>query len=120
MLGESVPDVERFIKDYQLDCPAAKHRLLNIGVPATVEFGGKGKTESHGKLIAETTQFFITCMDNLKLDMTSQDQVQPLVNDLVDAIMRNELKDYDDHKDKLKNWCVTCACLVIEGGHVVS
>lgn len=106
MLSTTVPSIDQFMMDYQLDCPAAKNRLINIGVPATVEFGGKAGNEVQGKLIAETVQYFITAMDNLKLNMTSQDQIQPLIQDLFDAIQRNSLRDFDDHKEKLKRWLI--------------
>lgn len=41
------------MKDYKLSCPAATHRLLVIGVPATVEFGNVEKTMD-SRLVAET------------------------------------------------------------------
>jgi len=36
-----------------MKCPAAVHRLLDIGVPGTVEFGG-AKVSTQAKDVAET------------------------------------------------------------------
>ncbi|KAL0489358.1 vacuolar protein sorting protein VPS28 [Acrasis kona] len=101
---QDVPDVEAFMREYKIDLPAAKNRLLKIGVPATVEHGGQ--TDFNQRLIAQTTQHFITAMDSLKLDMHSVDQIQPLLNDLVDSLNKVPIKDFDQ-KNKLKQWLVT-------------
>ena len=55
----------------------ALRRLLESGVPATVEHGrGAAPSASgSGKAIADSTAGFIKCMDNIKLGMTAVDQV---------------------------------------------
>lgn len=52
-----MPDLEKFMKEYSLDCPAAAKRI-KIGVPATVEFGdaGSSKASGHYKNVAEIVQ----------------------------------------------------------------
>lgn len=72
-----VDDVEKFMKDYNMVCPAAKNRLITSGMPATVEHQApKSQDETNaGKKVAETVQHFITAMDSLKLDMRAVDQV---------------------------------------------
>jgi ESCRT-I complex subunit VPS28 len=59
LLGEVVPDLEKFMKEYNLNCPAAAKRI-KIGVPATVEFGDGVSNEANGhrtaKYVAETVQ----------------------------------------------------------------
>jgi ESCRT-I complex subunit VPS28 len=99
-----VPDVEAFMREYKVDLPAAKNRLLKIGVPATIEHGHQ--KDKNQLLIAQTTQLFITAMDSLKLEMHSVDQIQPLINDLMDSLNRVPIKDFEQ-KNKLKNWLIT-------------
>jgi len=107
MLHDSVPNVEIFFKDFHLDCPAAKHRLLKIGVPATVEHGGSSHDSSkHTTYVAQCVQYFITAMDGLKLEITAIDQIQPFINDIVDALHKVPLKDYDG-KAKMTQWLQT-------------
>ncbi|KAG8464853.1 hypothetical protein KFE25_010221 [Diacronema lutheri] len=105
--GLSVPD---FIARYELSCPAAQHRLLEIGVPATVEYSRGGDT-SAGELpraVAETVQHFITSMDALKLGMVAVDQIQPLLNDLLAAITRiPSLPPNFAAKVKTRQWLTT-------------
>jgi hypothetical protein len=60
LLGDIVPDLENFVKDYNLNCPAAVKRL-EIGVPATVEHGNSNvPNEANGhktaKYVAEAVQ----------------------------------------------------------------
>lgn len=76
-----VDDVEKFMKDYSMVCPAAKNRLITSGLPATVEHQApKSQDEANsGKKVAETVQYFITAMDSLKLEMRAVDEVFPCV-----------------------------------------
>lgn len=57
LLVDVVPDLEKFMKEYSLDCPAAAKRI-KIGVPATIEFGdaGSSNTSGHYKNVAEIVQ----------------------------------------------------------------
>jgi ESCRT-I complex subunit VPS28 len=104
MLKDLVPDVEQFMKDYKLDCPAAKNRLLKIGVPATVEHGN---TSNKGqKLIAETAQHFITAMNAIQLQQKSVDQLQPWLASLNQSLAECPVKDFPG-KGKIKNWLIT-------------
>lgn len=104
MIRDSVPDVEQFMKDFKMDCPAAKNRLLKIGVPATVEHGSSG--QGGQKLIAETAQNFITCMNAIQLQQKSVDQLQPWLASLNQSLNDCVLKDFDG-KVKIKNWLIT-------------
>lgn len=83
--------VVEFMDQHQLVCPAARHRLLEIGVPATVEYMRGGEASS-GNLqavaVAQATQHFITTMDALKLGMVAVDQIQPYLNDLLAALTK--------------------------------
>ena len=53
--------IAQFMEQHQLACPAARHRLLEIGVPATVEHmrgGGDSSTGNLSVAIAETVKYF--------------------------------------------------------------
>lgn len=105
LIQSYVPDVEKFMEEYKLECPAAKRRLIVSGVPATVEHGGLHSVDNNPRIIAESVQHFITTMDSLKLNLHAVDQLQPLLNDLVDALHRTSLPEFDG-KVKLKNWLI--------------
>eukprot|EP01105_Mastigella_eilhardi_P018737 TRINITY_DN4367_c0_g1_i1.p1 TRINITY_DN4367_c0_g1~~TRINITY_DN4367_c0_g1_i1.p1 ORF type:complete len:255 (-),score=84.32 TRINITY_DN4367_c0_g1_i1:125-847(-) len=97
-----VPDVPKFLREYNLNCAAAVHRLLYSGKPATIEHE---LVANSAKVVAETVQAFITTMDSLKLNMTAVDSVQPLLNDLLDALNRNgSLQPDFEGKIKMRNW----------------
>ncbi|KAJ1631768.1 VPS28 protein-domain-containing protein [Pavlovales sp. CCMP2436] len=82
--GLSVRD---FIVRHELSCPAAQHRLLEIGVPAT------------------TVQHYITSMDAVKLGMVAVDQIQPLLNDLLVALIKiPNLPPNFVAKEKARQW----------------
>lgn len=78
-----------FMDQYDMNCPAAFKRLVEIGVPATIEHGSSlasSSGQSTNKVIAETVQFFITLMDTLKLNVTAVDEVHPLLSDLLQTL----------------------------------
>lgn len=58
MLGyDSIKDVEGFMRDWKLECPAAAKRLLEIGVPATTEHTTHvANSSSSAKYVAQTVQ----------------------------------------------------------------
>jgi ESCRT-I complex subunit VPS28 len=99
--------VVEFMDRHQLACPAARHRLLEIGVPATVEYM-RGRESGTGNLktaVADTVQLFITAMDALKLGMVAVDQIQPLLNDLLAAITKiPDLPSDFQAKEKTRLW----------------
>ncbi|KAK1667957.1 hypothetical protein QYE76_056116 [Lolium multiflorum] len=78
-----------FVQAYRLDCPAALNRLVQSGVPATVELraatassSAPASTAASAFAIAQCVQSFITAMDAVKLNMLANDQVRPLLHDL--------------------------------------
>lgn len=106
-LKHTVPDVEKFIQTYNLDCPLATRRLIHVGMPATLELGRAGVPESRNSAVsvAETVQYFITAMDSLKLNMVAVDQVFPILSDLLQSMHRvAELKPDFAGKIKMKEW----------------
>ncbi|KAI8816405.1 vacuolar protein sorting-associated [Fimicolochytrium jonesii] len=110
LVGDWVPDVNAFIKEYQLSCPAATRRLLEIGVPATIEHATTDTTGSAGsaKFVAETVQSFITLMDSLKLNYVAVDQIHPQLSDLIQSLNKvpSLPKDYEG-KGKIRDWLIT-------------
>lgn len=105
-LKDSVPDVERFMDTYKMDCPAALNRLLVSGIPATVEHKIASSSESGSAVaVAECVQHFITAMDSLKLNMVAVDQVHPLLLDLLSSLNRVPLLPPDfEGKVKARDW----------------
>ncbi|RKO88511.1 VPS28 protein-domain-containing protein, partial [Blyttiomyces helicus] len=109
LIGDSVPDVHAFMREYKLSCPAASKRLLEIGVPATVEHATTDTTSSgtSAKYVAETVQIFITLMDSLKLNYVAVDQIHPQLADLIQSLNKipSLPADYTG-KAKIRDWCV--------------
>ena len=79
--------VEEFMSMYQMDCPRAEERLLKMGIPEPMK-GGAHDDASHAVTVAETVQHFITTMDAIKLDQRAVDEIQPLLSDLNDVLLR--------------------------------
>ncbi|KAJ3092497.1 hypothetical protein HK102_006691 [Quaeritorhiza haematococci] len=106
-----VPSIEEFMERYKLSCPAATKRLLEIGVPATVEHAavdsGQGQT---AKYVAETVQSFITLMDSIKLNMVAVDQIHPLLSELIQGLNKISSLPLDyEGKVKIRNWVLSDA-----------
>ena len=53
----SLQSVEKFIDDYSIDCPRAFHRLIRVGVPATV-MNGSHDDRGESIIVAETVYNF--------------------------------------------------------------
>ncbi|KAF9366346.1 hypothetical protein BGX34_003991 [Mortierella sp. NVP85] len=111
LLGDIVPDLEKFMKDYNLNCPAAVKRL-EIGVPATVEHGNSNvPNEANGhktaKYVAEAVQNYITVMDALKLGMSAVDEIHPLLAELIQSLnnVRSLPADFEG-RAKVREWLI--------------
>jgi ESCRT-I complex subunit VPS28 len=115
--------IEAFMQQYHLQCPMAYNRLVQVGLPATIEHrkaprpggggagGGAGGGSGNGggaagaRAVAEAVQHFITAMDSLKLNMVAVDQVCPLLSDLVGSLSRvGSLPPDFAPKTKAKEW----------------
>ncbi|ORY99531.1 VPS28 protein-domain-containing protein [Lobosporangium transversale] len=104
-------DLEKFMKEYNLDCPAAAKRI-KIGVPATVEFGDGGASdEPNGhrtaKYVAETVQSYITVVDLLKLGRTAVDEIHPHLAELMQSLnnVRSLPADFEG-RAKVREWLI--------------
>jgi ESCRT-I complex subunit VPS28 len=78
---------EKFMQLYQMDCPRATERLLNMGVPEPIR-NTTGETADVAVTVAETVQHFITAMDAVKLESRFVDELQPLLSDLMESLTR--------------------------------
>jgi ESCRT-I complex subunit VPS28 len=104
-LGNNKMTTETFMKIYQMDCPRAAERLLRMGVPEPMR-----SSDNSGNVaisVAETVQHFITAMDNVKLDRLDVDELQPLLSELMNALV--QLPDTPNDwapNHKVKKWLV--------------
>ncbi|CAG8538680.1 415_t:CDS:2 [Paraglomus occultum] len=118
LVSDHVPDIEKFMKEYKLGCPAAANRF-KIGVPATIEHStgaGHGSGAS-AKYVAETVTVgyavvklahFITLMDTLKLEMKAVDQIHPVLSDLMQSLNNVSSLPADfEGKAKVRQWLIT-------------
>lgn len=113
-----------FTSKYDLHAALAVKRL-KVGLPATIEHltnpmlqpdstsGRNTPSKAGGRLVAQATGNFITCMDALKLNYKTKYQLHPLLSKLV--ISLNELHSSPDDggnaieftgKSKLVNWLI--------------
>jgi len=84
----TIKTADEFMRDYKMDCPRARERLLRCGVPATTLNSTDTAASERALRVAECVQHFITAMDALKLEQRAVDEVQPLVADLVTSLGR--------------------------------
>jgi len=96
---------ETFMKVYQMDCPRAADRLLRIGVPEHVKTSSSGNNVNVAITVAETVQHFITAMDAVNLDQRAVDELQPLLSDLMNALIQlpDTPNDFSPN-DKIRKW----------------
>jgi len=94
---EKDEDIRTFMKTHKLDCPLAYTRLVEFPVPDTGSSAGGGV-----KVVAETTQHFITLKDALALNIKAVDEIQPLLTDLVDSASRSLVKFHG--QERLTEW----------------
>jgi len=101
-------NLDSFVRDYNLECTYALSRLVQKGIPATIEHNTDPDPTPTGNiavLVAQATQNYITAMDALKLDMTAVDEIQPQLNDLFESL--NKIPDLPpdfEGKTKLRTW----------------
>lgn len=84
-LGKNMT-TETFMQVYQMNCPRAADRLLRMGVPEPVKKDNNGNQVA--VTVAETVQHFITAMDAVKLEQRAVDELQPLLSDLMNALIQ--------------------------------
>ncbi|KAL3822508.1 hypothetical protein ACHAXA_001973 [Cyclostephanos tholiformis] len=80
--------IRAFMKRYDMDCPRAYHRLV---VERAWERNPVPEPVPPEKLAAisnEITEHFITAMDAVKLEMRAMEELQPLLSDLMNALIQ--------------------------------
>ncbi|KAJ1446771.1 vacuolar protein sorting-associated [Pelagophyceae sp. CCMP2097] len=104
----TIANADEFMKEYKMDCPRARERLLRIGLPATVthQSAGGAAAAEHAVRVAECVQHFITAMDAVKLEQRAVDEIQPLVADLMGSITRVAPAPCERGRGKLAQWLV--------------
>ncbi|KAG9075432.1 Vacuolar protein-sorting-associated protein 28, partial [Ceratobasidium sp. UAMH 11750] len=107
LVGDSVPSVEEFMRRYNMDHPAALHRV-QVGVPATIEHSSEqsGSAET-AKWVAETTQSFITFMDALNLRLRAKDQLHPRLQELMTGYAKFKDSARWEGRGKIVSWLIT-------------
>ncbi|KAJ1992114.1 Vacuolar protein-sorting-associated protein 28 [Dimargaris cristalligena] len=108
LVGSDVPDVQQFMADHKLNCPAAWKRL-QIGVPLTVEHATLSDHDpsKSAKYVAETVQNFITLIDSLKLNRHAVDEIHPILSDLMQSLNNVSTLPVDfEGKAKLLEWLI--------------
>lgn len=109
-LSDSVSNLETFMDDYKLSCPAAVNRF-KIGVPATYEHAvGDNKQDvgKSAKYIAESVLHFITLMDTLRLNRYAVDDLHPVLADLIQSLNNVPGLPGDfEGRSKVRQWLIT-------------
>ncbi|KAK6457269.1 vacuolar protein sorting-associated [Scheffersomyces xylosifermentans] len=119
----------RFSDKFNINTPNAINRL-QVGIPATIEqLSGHVESNSHAgttsvvnvvnstpvsssaTLLVQITANFLTCMDAIKLNYRSKDQLHPLLSELVvnlnDLVENGNHKEFDfQGKSKLITWLI--------------
>jgi ESCRT-I complex subunit VPS28 len=98
----SIANVEDFMKEYNMECPLARGRLLDSGVPATVLHAVTANAENDKSSISKATANFITLLDQLELDERSVASIVQTLTELCIALNKLSI-DYDG-KNKMTDW----------------
>jgi len=86
-LGHYNISLDEFLKQYDIEKLIGYQRLKK-GFPAIQQQGNSAE------IIAQTTQYYITLMDSLKLNLVAVDEIQPLVKDLTESLHRCDLHEF--------------------------
>lgn len=96
----------------QLDVPRATERI-RVGMPSTAVTASSSQVATQaasgnasGALILEATQDFITFLDALRLGYLANDQLHPLLSDVIQSVNKVTDKDFDS-RSKIIQWLIT-------------
>lgn len=98
-------------------CPAAIHRLIEIGLPATFEYRHEEETHQNSKkkdqgsesiLVAQIIHGFVTLIDSLRLGLAAVDHIHPIMSDLLRNINKYPERS-SEYKGKavIKTWLIS-------------
>jgi ESCRT-I complex subunit VPS28 len=106
-LRDKCPDVRHFAREHGMDCPLAEERI-STGVPATALFStGATSTGKEALACFKASECFITLSDALKLNLTANDEIMPLVRDLQASIVAIPNLPTLTGLDRIAGWLVT-------------
>jgi ESCRT-I complex subunit VPS28 len=108
-LKHDIPDIRKFLRQYDLDAPLAVTRLVESGMPATLEHGtGRGSSQKAvptGALVAEATQNLITLTNAIAMQMKAVDQLYPEVQAAAESLGRvSQLPPNSPIKTRITEW----------------
>ena len=86
-----ITSVDNFMREYDVQCPRARNRLLQVGVPATIIDQSHDNRDNREVVVLEATQHHITAIDALKLEQRAVDEIQPLISDVVSSLTKCSL-----------------------------
>jgi len=108
VVKEFVPDIRRFIEEYNMGANSAITRLLETPIPGTVVFGEGAavqRTQGESARVGKAVHCFISATDNLRLNFTAVDEVQPHLLDILEHLNKLSFLPPDfEGKVKLKAW----------------
>ncbi|KAF5349611.1 hypothetical protein D9756_008846 [Leucocoprinus leucothites] len=104
LVGDEVQSIEQFMTQYRMDNPAVLHRI-KVSVLATVEHASEAGPET-AKQVAETTQYFITFMDALHLNLRTKEELHPLLRDLVTSCSKFKGHKDSEGRSKMVSWLI--------------
>ncbi|GLE05178.1 hypothetical protein PINS_up014166 [Pythium insidiosum] len=106
-LGGFLDDIEAFISQYRLDCPARSSGSCASASPrpsCTTRRTAKADSVN----VAQTVQNFITLMDVLKLNIRAVDEIQPLLCEMMTSLTQVSGLPADfQGRDKMEGWLRT-------------
>lgn len=101
---ESIPDIDAFYAEYNINAAGGKYRLVNSKVPMTQEVK-KPDDEEQVRHNIHCTQFFTALLDNIELDQKSPDSLLNLCNSLQRSLGKVRGIGHDfAFLSKLKAW----------------
>lgn len=106
-LKTKLPDIRAWAKQHGLSCPLAEERLLGTGVTATTLFGGSTLKGGESLACFKACEGFITLNDALKMNLTSVDELLPLVRDLQASIVAIPNLPNLPGFERIAGWLVT-------------
>lgn len=105
-------DIEKdFLLPFSIQMESAKRRLVEVGVPATIEHAvatAKGSGHASDAIyIAKTVESFIMGMDLLTLGINTVERIHPCLSNLIDSLRNlSLLPDNFEAKAKICKWLI--------------
>jgi ESCRT-I complex subunit VPS28 len=82
-----IESTEKFMEEYMMECPKARHRLIIEGIPEQI----RKSDDDRDVAAAQAASDFITAKDALSMNMNDVDELQPLLRNLMDSLVKLSL-----------------------------